>query len=250
MNGTEAFLHYLSLFTQDQFTLMVLVSSIALAIFILGLVKFGGFDLKQKMMLIYTHIVLLIFPFVFILFDKACQQQIFACQGLKTYAFGIPTILISMLLLAIISGYLIVPLFYRNKNKSLIMDNTLLGKFIREKAKQLGWKQPSVYAFDAAKPFAFAFSQLKPSIFISVGMMELLTKKEIEAVMLHELWHTRSQSTLYKISAFASRLSPFAAFSGLENNLSKEEIDADEFAIRMQRTDKYLLSAKEKIGFF
>src|SRR3989344_4458558 len=246
----QPFFHYLSLFYKNELNLIVLISSISLAIFVLGMVKYGGLSLRHKMMLVYAHILLLIFPFVFILFDKACQKQILMCQGLKTYAFGIPIIMIGALMVVIFSSYFIVPLFYHNKSKSLLLNTFHVGKVIRRKAKQLGWNQPDIYALDTAKPVAFAFSQLKPSVFVSIGLMELLTKKELEAVLLHELWYTKSQSALYKVSAFASRLSPFAAFSGLEKSLSKEENEADEFAIKYQSTKKYINSAKEKIGLF
>ena len=244
----EAFLHYMSLFYSYQINLVVLISSIILAVIVLGLVKFGRFGLKQKMLLVYAHVLLLIFPFVFILFNKACQQQILMCAGMKAYAFGIPAIMIGALVLVVFSSYFIVPLFHHNKSKSLLLNSLEPGRFVRKRAKQLGWRKPDIYALDDAKPVAFAFSQVKPSIFVSVGLMETLTKKEVEAVLLHELWHTRSQSAPYKISAFVSRFSPFAAFSGLEKNLSKEEVEADKFAIKIQKTERYINSAKRKVN--
>ncbi|TAL52235.1 MAG: hypothetical protein EPN86_05445 [Nanoarchaeota archaeon] len=247
----STFVHYVSLFAYDQLNMTVLICSIALAVFVLGLARFGGFNLKEKMILIYFHISLLIFPFVFILFNKACQEQILMCQGLKTYAFGIPSIMIGILLFVMALSYTLVPLFYQNNKKSMKINSTKSAASIRELASKLGWKKPEVYALDTGKPVAFAFSQVKPSIFVSVGMMDILSKKELEAVMLHELWHTHTQSASYKVSAFISRfMSPFAAFSEFEKTMTAEEIDADAFAIKYQSTKKYINSAKEKISLF
>ena len=59
-------MNYVNLFFHNQLNLQVLFVSFALAIFILGVVRFGHYNLRQKMLLVYAHIALLIFPLVFV----------------------------------------------------------------------------------------------------------------------------------------------------------------------------------------
>lgn len=48
-----------------------------------------------------------------------------------------------------------------------------------------------LYYFDSAIPRAFAAGR---SIFVSIGLLELLNKEELEAVLAHEAWHIRNNS--------------------------------------------------------
>ena len=96
-----------------------------------------------------------------------------------------------------------------------------------------------------------AFSQASSTnrIFISVGMMETLTRKELEAVALHEIEHLRRSTPLFKASTAIYRLfSPISAVRAFNSSLVAEERIADEYAAKRQGTDRYLKSAKKKAG--
>ncbi len=239
---------YASMFVSNDLNLAVLIGCVALALGALALTRMR-LSLRQKTVLVYAHIALLIFPFIFILLNQSCQQEIFHCN-LGTFAIGVPAILTGLFVSVALFGAIAFPSFYRAQSRHLTLNSMPAVKRVRAIAKSLRWKAPDVYALDSGKPQAFAFTHKRPSIFVSIGMMEVLSDKELEAVLLHELWHTHSHSAMYKISALASRmLSPFAAFSRLNESLSREETEADQFASRIQRTHRFVDAAKRKIEF-
>ena len=94
-------------------------------------------------------------------------------------------------------------------------------------------------------------SGAKLSKFLSLGNHPIpnhfLSKKELESVILHEIYHVKNSSSLFKFSTFFIRLSPLATFTSFIEDLNKEEKDADNFAIKFQNTSKYLNSSKLKI---
>lgn len=68
----------------------------------------------------------------------------------------------------------------------------------------------TVYYYDSAAPRAFAAGR---SIFVSIGLLEMLNKDELKAVLAHEAWHIRHNSrTLYlkklAVMTFSSHESP------------------------------------------
>ena len=102
---------------------------------------------------------------------------------------------------------------------------------------------------DKAKPIACSFKSFRSAIFVSVGMLDILSKKEIQAVLLHELAHIKQRSSVLKFSSFLMNvLSPLSLLARFHHDTSKEEREADKFAIRVQRTSKYINSAKKKIS--
>ena len=112
-------------------------------------------------------------------------------------------------------------------------------------------KMPKIYIFDNANPIAFSFKSLKSMIFISAGLMDLLNKKEIEAVILHELWHIKRKASILTMSVSLLRFfSPLSLLARFHHDSDKEESHADRFAITTQKTDKHLKSAKTKMDKF
>jgi len=153
-------------------------------------------------------------------------------------------------LIAAVLGLVIAPFLFIRKHlrNATEMKNNYLTKFLNKHSdKILG-----IYLLDMAKPIAFSTCNFKHRIFISVGILDLLTRKETEAVLLHELAHINNKSSLLKSSTFVLRLfSPLSSFSTFHNELSREEIKADKFAIKSQGTNRHLKTAKRKIdGFY
>ena len=82
-------------------------------------------------------------------------------------------------------------------------------------------------------------------------MTEILSKKELQAVLLHELAHIKEKSSALKVSSTIMNIfSPFSRLAGFGNNITKEEHKADSFVVKTQKTSKYLQAAKSKIGEF
>ena len=122
--------------------------------------------------------------------------------------------------------------------------------FVKRHSRKLALREPRVFVVDSAAPVAFSFSFMQPKIFLSVGLFELLGKKEIEAIILHELAHIKSRVTFVKLSAYLARLlSPLSALANFlgGSSMSEEEAAADSFAAETQGTFSHLESAKRKI---
>lgn len=77
-----------------------------------------------------------------------------------------------------------------------------------------------VYYFDSAIPRAFAAGK---SIFVSIGLLELLNTEELKAVLAHEAWHIRNNSRTPYLKQLA-----FMTFSSHKE--SELEDMADSFA--------------------
>ena len=94
----------------------------------------------------------------------------------------------------------------------------------------------SVYYYDSAVPKAFAAGR---SIFVSVGLLEVLDDNELKAVLAHEAWHIRNNSR----TPFLKQLS-FMTFS--YSSESELEDMADSFAVNIAGKEA-LASARDKL---
>jgi len=108
----------------------------------------------------------------------------------------------------------------------------------------LNWTQEFVdmltsaklYYFDSAIPRAFASGK---SIFISIGLLEMLDDDELKAVLAHEAWHIRHNSRM----PFMKQLALMAFSSSNDLDL---ECKADRFAAQIAGSEA-LLSARNKV---
>ncbi len=108
-----------------------------------------------------------------------------------------------------------------------------------------------MFYINSARPYAYSLKTIKGAIFISVGLFEILSKKEIQAVILHELYHIKQRSSFYKFSTnFLKTFSITPSFLNLNKSLQQEEKSADRFAIKTQKTSKHIKQAKKKISLF
>ena len=79
-------------------------------------------------------------------------------------------------------------------------------------------------------------------------MFDVLNKKEIEAVLLHELAHIKRMSSVGKVSQKLMLFSPFYKIASFGH--SREEEIADEFAIQAQGTSMHIKNARKKFDAF
>lgn len=108
----------------------------------------------------------------------------------------------------------------------------------------LGWMQEfmdrlanaTVYYYDSAVPKAFAAGK---SIFVSLGLLELLSDDELRAVLAHEAWHIRNNKRMPYLKQLA-----IMTFS----SPMKGEIEdlADRFAAEIAGSEA-LSSARRKV---
>ena len=162
-------------------------------------------------------------------------------------ALALPT----TLLISTAAGFFIIPGFYMFFNKKTKAENFHILEFVKEYTSRMKLRLPKIYITDNANPVAFSFKSFKSMMFISAGLIDVLNKKELEAVILHELGHIKSQASLLKMSVSLLRLfSPLSLIARFHHDTDEEEIYADKIANRLQKTNRYINSAKRKIDAF
>ncbi len=231
----------------SQVNLFILLFSIFLSVLFFYLFKKSD-KINKKFLYLYSGVALLFVPFIFGAFNWHwhSMMSIFHCKP-KQIMVLIP----SSILGAFSFGFFVIPSFYKRFNSSVEVKSRNISNFIKIQSKKLNISQPKIYAIKTVKPIAHSLTNIKSSIFISVGMFELLNKNEIEAVLLHELYHIKQRFSFSKFSTFFSKVFiPTPSFMSLISHLNREEKKADKYACKIQRTDRYILSAKIKIKEF
>ncbi len=99
-----------------------------------------------------------------------------------------------------------------------------------------GLTTATLYYYDSAVPRAFASGK---SIFVSIGLIELLNEGELKAVLAHEAWHIRNNSRTPYLKQLA--LMTFSSHKG-----SEFECMADCFAAGIAGSEA-LSSARNKL---
>ncbi|MBI4439957.1 hypothetical protein HY638_03215, partial [Candidatus Woesearchaeota archaeon] len=165
--------------------LKILVPSLAVSLAFFALSFRKSFSFKKKLSLLYGHIFFLIFPFLFGLFFSGCQALYSHCSlAGPLFALFLLTALGTATVLALLTPMLFL-IKYRKQSKELV--GSCWNKLARRISKEHGMKTPKVFHLKTPKPVAFSTSFFRPSIFMSVGLTDILGKKETEAVLLHEL---------------------------------------------------------------
>jgi Zn-dependent protease with chaperone function len=234
-------------FVIDPGTFSLILISLSLAVISLYVLKKHSFSIKSRTLLIYGHLTFLFFPFILYGTHVGCGVLCMPCYEnvLHLVSYVLPTTLIASTL----AGFVALPTLYTVSSKKMMIKNKPISDFVKKNSKKINIKIPRIYAIDNVKPMAFSFRSYISAIFLSVGLMEILNKKETEAVLLHELAHIKQKSSILKLSDHILRFfSPLSLLSGFHHDSSKDEKEADDFVIRVQGTDKYLFAAKGKIN--
>ncbi len=231
-------------FSNPAYVLMT-AAAWAIAIIAYFVLRFGGFSPRQKTIAIYAHLLFLVLPIVMFGQSLNCPYGNPGCAVQVTQVTTL-TLPITMLV-AGIGATLLIPRL--NLYKSRKMTRGKMVSFARAECAKAGIPAAEVHAFESSKPLAFSQASPTGRIFISIGMMETLTQKELEAVVLHEMEHLRRSTPMFKASTAIYRLfSPISAVKAFNSSLVAEERIADEYAAKRQGTDRYLRSAKKKAG--
>lgn len=226
-----------TLFFADPVNMLVFVGSILISLFLLVL-----WEKYNRPLLLYLHLVFVLSPLFFFAVSINCSF------GMVNGLLELCTMIIAKLMIyllppimacAFIAGYILLPRLYsRRAQPYSSREFNRLCKRVNAGSQLL--------VLDKAKPIAFTLGK---SVFVSVGMFELLSSKELEAVLLHELAHVKARSAWNKFSAgFVRLFSPIAWFS--PSTTVREERCADAFAVSVQGTKKFLISAKSKVEAF
>ncbi len=200
-------------------------------------------EAKHKIFWMYTHLFALTFPLVSAVFSRGCHF-IQMCAS-PTILLAIPASILGTILL----GYFVVPMLYQRLFKTKEVNSGPLYEKINNLSQKENIGPPKIFIIDESKPIAFSTTSWKPKLFFSIGLLELLAPKELEAVILHELYHIQNNTPKLKLLGVSLKtISPFFAFSGITNVFIREEEKADNFAIQKQGDRKYLIRAKYRIA--
>ncbi|MEM5802240.1 MAG: M48 family metalloprotease [Candidatus Aenigmatarchaeota archaeon] len=228
---------------------LISVISITLSIIFLLILRNQKTSIKSKIFLIYGHLTTLFFPFILFTINIGCGAFCLSCYNniFSLIIYSIPT----TLFISTIAGFIFVPIYYIYTNKSREIKNKALTHFLKKHCKKLNITIPKIYVLDKPNPMAFSLRSFKSSIFLSVGLFDILKIREIEAVILHELYHIASKSSILKFSHYILQFfSPLSFIAKLSHDSNEEEQRADKFVIEIQKTNKYIISAKRKIMKF
>lgn len=231
------------IFFHNQANVFTISISIILSLISLFLLNRKSLSLMAKQYLIYSHIFFLVFPFAYYLFFNGCNALFSHCDKAK----AVFIIIMLSALVAFLAGILVAPLLFLRKitSRAILNANKNISNFVSDVSNEISIRKPRVFVLNDSKPLAFAY--IKSSIFISTGLMNLLSRKELEAVLLHEINHAKNSSSWFKLSTLFLKVSPIATFITFIDDINKEEIEADNFAIAYQKTDKYIKNARQKI---
>jgi len=226
-----------TLFVTDPGKMLIVVASA-----FLGITALLAWKKYNKPVLLYAHLFFVLSPLFYFAFSINCNLGL--VNGLLSWCTALFSKFVIYILPPImagtfIAGYALLPYIYRRMARPLSV------RAFKELCKLTGINA-ELYLIDKAKPVAFTLGK---RIFVSVGMFELLSRKELEAVLLHELYHVKSRASWGKFSAgFVKLFSPIAWFSA--SSVEREEKCADAFAVKMQATKQFVSSAKKKVGEF
>ncbi|MEW6035181.1 MAG: M48 family metalloprotease [Candidatus Micrarchaeota archaeon] len=181
----------------------------------------------------YPLVFSLLFMVAYFAFTMMCHDNLPFCTE-HALMYAIPAAVMGSFLF----GYILMPNLYLAWNKAVI-------------SEALSAKLPSrvpVYLADKGKPFAFSYGGYRKWIVISQGMLDILSEKELEAVLLHEYGHLANNSSFYKTSGWIySKIPLLHAFLDGRSLEDEEELKADMFAAKQQGTRRFLNSAKRKM---
>lgn len=228
--------------------IVVLSFAIAFAALIM-LRRLKAASARKRLSLLYVHVFAFVFPFLFFAFFRGCQSYFSGCDKAKAITAMLAlTALISTVIAAAVAPLVFVK---RQARKGVLLQNSHWNRFVEKHAEALSIRHPRIYVLNTAAPVAFSFSFMSPKVFLSAGMFDILGKKEIEAILLHEIAHIRNGASILRLSGHVARLlSPFARLANFlgGSRVDEEESAADKFAADIQGTPRHLDSAKAKVA--
>lgn len=209
----------------------------------------------------YSHIFFLFLPIILFGATLPCSMDFYSgIFTLCTVALTKAIILITPFLAALFIGFcfVITPELHVRHIKAKRVTHGRTYSLIRARAATLGIRTPRVFVESSSYPLAFSFSHFQSALLLSQGLIDSLTRKELEAVILHELGHLKHRSSFSKISSLALQfISPVARFNGISSHTPPalefttiDEARADAVAWHVQRSKRFIESARKKVQFF
>lgn len=174
-----------------------------------------------------------LFVLTYFAFSMSCHEQLPLCAE-HALIYSLPVALIGSLLF----GYALLPNLYLAWKRAVPSPEL----------SALLLAPVPVYLADDAKPFAFSYGGSRRWIVVSQGMVELLTRAQLQAVLLHEYGHLEGNASFYQVSRWIyGKLPLLHAFLDKHALEDEEEKRADRFAAGVQGTTRHLAAAQKKM---
>ncbi len=120
-----------------------------------------------------------------------------------------------------------------------------------ELASQVGVRAPRVRLLETHRPMACVAGVFRPTLYLSRGMIQALSRRELEGLIAHELAHLRHQDNLLAwLDVIVFRAFGFLAplRAAWAESLAEREEFADSVAARATRRPRALASALLKVA--
>lgn len=164
------------------------------------------------------------------------------------FVIGLLLLFVSLSLKLILSGYRTSRSLSKISNKAQKNFPSALSKII----KRLGLSRNLFIITNHAKPLAVTVGMFDPKVILSKNLINQLTEKELEAVVLHELYHQQHKHGLLFIMAEAIAASLIAVVPILKDvikNMKRDfELLADDHAASYQKETIYISRALTKLS--
>lgn len=184
------------------------------------------------------------------------HQSVYLCQGMfNTALIRLPINMSEAGVLVLVVGVSILVIkliasWIKNSSTHKQLCTLTAHNIIVEKLSNELDLQNKVLICQNNHPFAFCFGFINPKIYLSTGLVKILSKKEIEAVLRHENYHLKNKDAMVGFFAtIAQSLFPFLPIISdiAKHHRIQNEIAADKSATMAMRSSKPLISVLRKI---
>lgn len=185
-------------------------------------------------------------------FIETCQQLATTFFSSGTHFIGLVLVILTALVAVIFCAktlFSLVKAQRKIKNLLFYKSNSIPSK-LQNILEKVGLKEDKVVVIKRQSSHAFSFGTRSQIIVLSDGLINKLTSRQLEAVVLHEKYHLESKHSLLLI--LSEIISSTLFFLPLVKEINKKmkivfEKQADAFAISIQGNDFHLTKALLKV---
>lgn len=219
-------------------------------------------ELRYIAIFIFSLLVILISLFVSInkLQSLLLQQMLTSCtavyQSITTNSVIISGTLILGLLAVLLSLSLkLVLSSYRTSQRMAVLAGSAQKKlplFLSQSIAELGLNQQDFIVTSHQSPVALTVGLVRPKVILSRGLIKQLSKKELEAVLLHEVYHQKNKHGMLYVVAEAITAALAMLVPILKDVVQNMKLDfenaADGYAVVYQGSPRYITNALGKLS--
>lgn len=209
---------------------------VLIGFFVFSLVMMGS--LFRKYVLIFFHQSI-----------YYCQQVVDGLPVRLPNNLGEACLMVFLITLSYITIKLVVTMIKTLKIGRNLSLSTVRSTVVKKTAKKLGL-QDKLFVYQSDHHSAFCFGFFNTKIYVSTGLVNILSEIELEAVIRHERYHLENKDALTFL--FALVVQTMFPFFPVISDISKRyrilnEVGADEAAIKEMKNSKSLISVLKKL---